>query len=162
MARLGLAHIPMGRQLFGNLTVHENLLLGAFLPESRKMREDNLEKVHTLFPDLKKYAKDKAAQLSGGQQQMVAIARGLMLNPKMLLLDEPSLGLSPLLVKDVMAAIRRVADTGMPVLLVEQNVKQVLQISDRAYVLENGHQVLAGPSRELQDNELIRKAYLGL
>lgn len=126
------------------------------------MREDNLEKVHTLFPDLKKYAKDKAAQLSGGQQQMVAIARGLMLNPKMLLLDEPSLGLSPLMVKGVMAAIRRVADTGMPVLLVEQNVKQVLQISDRAYVLENGHQVLAGPSRELQDNELIRKAYLGL
>ncbi|MFT7294743.1 MAG: branched-chain amino acid transport system ATP-binding protein [Pseudohongiellaceae bacterium] len=162
MARLGLAHIPMGRQLFGNLTVHENLLLGAFLPESRKMREDNLEKVHALFPDLKKYAKDKAAQLSGGQQQMVAIARGLMLNPKMLLLDEPSLGLSPLMVKGVMAAIRRVADTGMPVLLVEQNVKQVLQISDRAYVLENGHQVLAGPSRELQNNELIRKAYLGL
>jgi len=162
MARLGLAHVPMGRQLFGNLNVYENLLLGAFLPEARKMREENLEKVHTLFPDLKKYAKEKAAQLSGGQQQMVAIARGLMLGPKMLLLDEPSLGLSPLLVKDVMAAIRRVADTGMPVLLVEQNVKQVLQVSDRAYVLENGHQVLAGPSQELQDNELIRKAYLGL
>lgn len=162
MAQLGLAHVPMGRQLFGNLTVHDNLLLGAFLPESRKLREENLKKVHTLFPDLQKYAKEKAAQLSGGQQQMVAIARGLMLSPKMLLLDEPSLGLSPLLVKGVMAAIRRVADTGMPVLLVEQNVKQVLQISDRAYVLENGHQVLAGPSRELQDNELIRKAYLGL
>jgi len=107
--------------------------------------------VHTLFPDLKKYAKDKAAQLSGGQQQRVTIARGLMLNPKMLLLDESSLGLSPLMVKGVIAAIRRVTDTGMPVLLVEQNVKQVLQISDRAYVLENGHQVLAGPSRELQE-----------
>ena len=93
---------------------------------------------------------------------MVAIARALMLGPKMLLLDEPSLGLSPLLVKDVMAAIRRVADTGMPILLVEQNVKQVLQVSDCAYVLENGHQVLDGPSRELQGNEMIKKAYLGL
>ena len=93
---------------------------------------------------------------------MVAIARGLMLGPKMLLLDEPSLGLSPLLVKDVMAAIRRVADTGMPILLVEQNVKQVLQVSDRAYVLENGYQVLDGSSRELQGNEMIKKAYLGL
>lgn len=162
MAQLGLAHVPMGRQLFGNLTVHENLLLGAFLPEAKKKRQDNLEKVHALFPDLKKYSSSKAAQLSGGQQQMVAIARGLMLSPKMLLLDEPSLGLSPLLVKDVMAAIRRVADTGMPILLVEQNVKQVLQVSDRAYVLENGHQVLDGPSRELQDSDLIRKAYLGL
>lgn len=162
MAQLGLAHVPMGRQLFGNLTVHDNLLLGAFLPEARSQREKNLEKVHSLFPDLKKYSKEKAAQLSGGQQQMVAIARGLMLGPKMLLLDEPSLGLSPLLVKDVMSAIRRVADTGMPILLVEQNVKQVLQVSDRAYVLENGNQVLEGPSTELQDSELIKKAYLGL
>lgn len=162
MAKLGLAHVPMGRQLFGNLTVHDNLLLGALLPESRNDREENLEKVHALFPDLKKYAKEKAAQLSGGQQQMVAIARGLMLGPKMLLLDEPSLGLSPLLVKDVMTSIRRVADTGMPILLVEQNVNQVLQVSDRAYVLENGHQVIEGPSHELRNSDLIRKAYLGL
>lgn len=162
MAQLGLAHVPMGRQLFGNLTVHDNLLLGAFLPEARQNREINLEKVHSLFPDLKKYANEKAAQLSGGQQQMVAIARGLMLGPKMLLLDEPSLGLSPLLVKDVMAAIRRVADTGMPILLVEQNVNQVLKVSDRAYVLENGHQVIDGPSKDLQNSDLIRKAYLGL
>lgn len=162
MARLGLAHVPMGRQLFGNMTVHDNLLLGASLPSARERRDENLEKVLTLFPDLKKYAREKAAQLSGGQQQMVAIARGLMLGPKMLLLDEPSLGLSPLLVKDVMAAIRRVADTGMPILLVEQNVKQVLQVSDRAYVLENGYQVLDGPSNSLQDNEMIKKAYLGL
>lgn len=162
MARVGLAHVPMGRQLFGNMTVHDNLLLGASLPSSRERRDKNLEKVHRLFPDLKKYEREKAAQLSGGQQQMVAIARALMLGPKMLLLDEPSLGLSPLLVKDVMAAIRRVADTGMPILLVEQNVKQVLQVSDRAYVLENGHQVLDGPSRELQGNEMIKKAYLGL
>lgn len=162
MARLGLAHVPMGRQLFGNMTVHDNLLLGASLPAARAQRDENLEKVHTLFPDLAKYAHEKAAQLSGGQQQMVAIARALMLGPKMLLLDEPSLGLSPLLVKDVMAAIRRVADTGMPVLLVEQNVKQVLQVSDRAYVLENGYQVLDGPSHALKDNEMIKKAYLGL
>lgn len=162
MARLGLAHVPMGRQLFGNMTVHDNLLLGAILPEARASRDENLKKVHALFPDLKRYASEKAAQLSGGQQQMVAIARALMLGPKMLLLDEPSLGLSPLLVKDVMAAIRRVADTGMPILLVEQNVKQVLQVSDRAYVLENGYQVLDGPSHELQGNDVIKKAYLGL
>lgn len=162
MARMGLAHVPMGRQLFGNMTVNDNLLLGAMLPSAKRKRDENLAKVHTLFPDLKKYSNERAAQLSGGQQQMVAIARGLMLGPKMLLLDEPSLGLSPLLVKDVMAAIRRVADTGMPILIVEQNVKQVLQVSDRAYVLENGHQVLDGPSNELQGSEMIKKAYLGL
>jgi branched-chain amino acid transport system ATP-binding protein len=162
MARLGLAHVPMGRQLFGNMTVHDNLLLGASLSAARARRDENLEKVHTLFPDLKLYAREKAAQLSGGQQQMVAIARGLMLDPKMLILDEPSLGLSPLLVKDVMAAIRRVADTGMPILLVEQNVNQVLQISDRAYVLEHGRQILDGPSSVLKGNDMIKKAYLGL
>lgn len=162
MARLGLAHVPMGRQLFGNMTVHDNLLLGASLPAARQRRGENLEKVHALFPDLKTYARERAAQLSGGQQQMVAIARALMLGPKMMIMDEPSLGLSPLLVKEVMAAIRRVADTGMPILLVEQNVKQVLQVSDRAYVLEHGRQVLDGPSRDLQGNEMIKKAYLGL
>jgi branched-chain amino acid transport system ATP-binding protein len=162
MAEKGLAHVPMGRQLFPNMSVHDNLMLGAYLPRARGAREENLRRVHELFPDLVRQADAMAGQLSGGQQQMVAIARALMLGPKMMIMDEPSLGLSPLLVKEVMAAIRRVAETGMPVLLVEQNVKQVLKVSDRAYVLENGRQVLDGPSRELEGHPMIRKAYLGL
>lgn len=162
MAQRGLAHVPMGRQLFANMSVHENLLLGAYLPAARSKRDESLKRVYRLFPDLEKFAEVPAAQLSGGQQQMVAIGRALMLDPKMLIMDEPSLGLSPLLVKDVMAAIRRVADTGLPILLVEQNVKQVLLISDRTYVLENGRHVLDGPSAELQGHPMIKKAYLGL
>ncbi|HLW27818.1 MAG TPA: ABC transporter ATP-binding protein [Kiloniellales bacterium] len=162
MAQRGLAHVPMGRQLFANMTVHENLLLGAFLPAARSKRDSSLEKIYHLFPDLKKNAQAMAGQLSGGQQQMVAIGRALMLDPSMLIMDEPSLGLSPLLVKDVMASIRRVADTGLPILLVEQNVKQVLSISDRTYVLENGRNVLDGASEELQGHPMIKKAYLGL
>jgi len=162
MAQRGLAHVPMGRQLFANMTVYENLLLGAYLPAARSKREESLERVYRLFPDLKKYATAAAGQLSGGQQQMVAIGRALMLDPRMLIMDEPSLGLSPLLVKEVMASIRRVADTGLPILLVEQNVKQVLTISDRAYVLENGRHVLDGPSAELEGHPMVKKAYLGL
>ncbi len=162
MAMRGLAHVPMGRQLFPNMSVHENLMLGAYLPEARARREESLAQVHELFPDLAKYARSPAGELSGGQQQMVAIARALMLRPKMLIMDEPSLGLSPILVKEVMASIRRVSQTGLPILLVEQNVKQVLAVSDRAYVLENGKQVLDGPSRDLEGDPMIKKAYLGL
>ncbi|MEB2319562.1 MAG: ABC transporter ATP-binding protein [Pseudomonadota bacterium] len=162
MAQKGLAHVPMGRQLFPNLSVQENLLLGAYLPHLRKGREEVLGKVYGLFPDLERIAGQMAGALSGGQQQMLAIGRALMLSPVMLIMDEPSLGLSPRYVKDVMRAIRSVADTGLPVLLVEQNIKQVLQVSDRAYVLENGRLVLEGGSAELQGHPLIRKAYLGL
>lgn len=162
MAKRGLAHIPMGRQLFPNMSVEENLLLGAFLPTARAHRSENLARVYDLFPELVTFARAPAGRLSGGQQQMVAIARGLMLGPKMLIMDEPSLGLSPLLVRAVMAAIRRVAETGLPILLVEQNVKQVLNVSHRTYVLENGRIVLEGPSGELQGHPMIRKAYLGL
>ncbi len=162
MAAKGLAHVPMGRQLFPNMSVRENLLLGAYLPAARSNRVENLERVETLFPDLVKQSAIPAGALSGGQQQMVAIARALMLGPKMLIMDEPSLGLSPLFVKEVMAAIRRVAETGLPILLVEQNVKQVLAVSHRTYVLENGRQVLDGPSAELQGHPMIKKAYLGL
>jgi branched-chain amino acid transport system ATP-binding protein len=162
MAEKGLAHVPMGRQLFPNMTVEDNLMLGAYLPRARAERDRNLKRVYELFPDLVAFANAKAAQLSGGQQQMVAIARALMLGPKMLIMDEPSIGLSPLLVKEVMAAIRRVAETGLPILLVEQNVKQVLNVSHRVYVLENGRLVLDGPSAELQGHPMIRKAYLGL
>lgn len=162
MAERGLAHVPMGRQLFANMSVHENLMLGAYLPQARAKRGETLRVVHELFPDLAKYARSPAGELSGGQQQMVAIGRALMLRPKMLIMDEPSLGLSPILVKEVMASIRRVAQTGLPILLVEQNVKQVLTVSDRAYVLENGRQVLDGPSPELEGHPMVKKAYLGL
>jgi branched-chain amino acid transport system ATP-binding protein len=162
MAQKGLAHVPMGRQLFPNLTVEDNLMLGAYLPRPRAERDENLRRVYELFPDLVRFARARAGQLSGGQQQMVAIARALMLGPRMLIMDEPSIGLSPILVKEVMGAIRRVAESGLPILLVEQNVKQVLNVSHRAYVLENGRLVLEGPSAELQGHPMIRKAYLGL
>lgn len=162
MARRGLAHVPMGRQLFPNLTVKDNILLGSYLPHLRPRRANNLAKVLHLFPDLEKCSHMLAGALSGGQQQMVAISRALMLEPELLILDEPSLGLSPLYVKQVMRAIRNVADLGFPVLLVEQNIKQVLQFSHRAYVLENGRLVLEGPSDELMGHPIIKKAYLGL
>lgn len=162
MAEKGLAHVPMGRQLFPNLSVKDNILLGGYLPRLRPRRKENIERVFSLFPDLEALAPRMAGALSGGQQQMVAIGRALMLEPTMLIMDEPSLGLSPLYVKDVMRAIRRIADTGFPVLLVEQNIKQVLQFSHRAYVLENGRLVLSGSSAELQGHPMIKKAYLGL
>src|SRR5690606_2027939 len=133
MAQKGLAHVPMGRQLFPNLSVRENLLLGAYLPKLRKGRNEVLGSVYQLFPDLEQIGDRMAGALSGGQQQMLAIGRALMLSPVMLIMDEPSLGLAPRYVKDVMRAIRSVADTGLPVLLVEQNIKQVLHVSDRAY-----------------------------
>ena len=162
LAALGVAHVPMGRQLFPNMSVEENLSLGAYLPAARKYRAESFERVYELFPDLQKKRKDMAGALSGGQQQMVAIGRALMLRPKMLLMDEPSLGLAPLLVKEVMGVIRRVSETGLPILLVEQNVMQVLKVSDRTYVLENGKLVIHGPSEELMGNPVVKKAYLGL
>lgn len=162
LAALGVAHVPMGRQLFPNMSVEENLSLGAYLPSARKHRAENFERVYELFADLHKKRRDMAGALSGGQQQMVAIGRALMLGPKMLLMDEPSLGLAPLLVKEVMGVIRRVSETGLPILLVEQNVMQVLKVSDRAYVLENGKLVIHGPSEKLMGNPVVKKAYLGL
>jgi len=162
MALRGLAHVPMGRQLFPDMSVHENLMLGAHLPPARRRREEGFERVYSLFPNLVQKRNDMAGSLSGGQQQMVAIGRALMLHPKMLIMDEPSLGLAPLLVRDVMQVIRTVAETGMPILLVEQNVSQVLRISDRAYVLDNGHLITQGPSAELANDPLVRKAYLGI
>ncbi len=162
LALRGLAHVPMGRQLFPDMTVEENLSLGAYLPPARARRAEGFERVYQLFPDLQNKRRIQAGALSGGQQQMVAIGRALMLHPKVLIMDEPSLGLAPLLVREVMQVVRRVSETGMPILLVEQNVTQVLKISDRAYVLENGRLVLDGPSVQLQGDPMIRRAYLGL
>lgn len=162
LALRGLAHVPMGRQLFPDMTVEENLSLGAYLPPARKRRAEGFENVYRLFPDLYTKRRQGAGSLSGGQQQMVAIGRALMLHPRMLIMDEPSLGLAPLLVREVMQVIRRVSETGLPILLVEQNVNQVLNIADRAYVLENGRLVLDGPTAELKGDPMIRKAYLGL
>jgi branched-chain amino acid transport system ATP-binding protein len=162
LAVRGLAHVPMGRQLFTDMTVEENLSLGAYLPGPRARRREGFETVYALFPDLHGKRRAMAGSLSGGQQQMVAIGRALMLQPKMLIMDEPSLGLAPLLVREVMQVIRRVSETGLPILLVEQNVMQVLKISDRTYVLENGRQVLDGPSSELLGNPMIKRAYLGI
>lgn len=162
LAARKLAHVPMGRQLFTNLSVKENILLGSYLPSARVTRKENYAKVMDIFPDLKKLESSAAGSLSGGQQQMVAIGRALMLEPELLIMDEPSLGLSPLYVKQMMSAIRGLADMGFSVLLVEQNIKQVLQVSHRTYVLENGRLVLDGNSHELIGHPMIKKAYLGL
>jgi branched-chain amino acid transport system ATP-binding protein len=161
-AALGIAHVPMGRQLFTAMTVEENLLAGSFLPRARARREANLEKVYMLFPRLHERRVEAVAALSGGEQQMVAVGRGMMLEPSLFLMDEPTMGLSPKLVGEVARVIRTVADTGVPILLVEQNIRLALRLTDRAYVLENGRLVLHGPSSELSGHPEIRRAYLGL
>ena len=159
---LGVSHVPEGRRLFPEMSVHENLLLGALTPEAKKGRAEMLERVYALFPRLKERAKQAAGTMSGGEQQMAAIGRGLMSRPRLLMLDEPSLGLSPLLVGEIFRVVEEVHKEGMTVLLVEQNVFRTLGIADRAYVLENGRIVLTGTGRELLADEHVKKAYLGL
>jgi len=162
MVNLGIAHVPEARRLFPEMTVRENLLLGALTPEAKKTRPEMLEKVFTIFPRLKEREKQQAGTLSGGEQQMAAIGRGLMSKPRLLMLDEPSLGLSPILVADIFRVINEVHAAGVTVLLVEQNVFLTLEIADRAYVLENGRVVLQGSGAELLADDHVRKAYLGL
>jgi branched-chain amino acid transport system ATP-binding protein len=162
MVGLGIAHVPEARRLFPDMTVRENLLLGALTPEARKNRPQTLEKMFTLFPRLKEREKQLAGTLSGGEQQMAAIARGLMSSPRLLMLDEPSLGLSPLLVSEIFRVIEEVHRGGTTVLLVEQNVFKTLGIADRAYVLENGRIALTGRGRELLADDHVKRAYLGL
>jgi branched-chain amino acid transport system ATP-binding protein len=159
---LGVAHVPEGRQLFPGLTVEENLRLGAILPMAKSQRETSLELVYNLFPRLKERNQQLAGTLSGGEQQMLAIGRGLMLKPRLLMLDEPSLGLAPLLVKEVYAKITEIQKLGMAVLLVEQNVPLTLKAIDRGYVIENGKVVLSGSAKELKDNPAVKEAYLGI
>lgn len=159
---LGLVQIPEGRCLFGNMTVMENLELGAYIRRARSKRQETMDYVFSLFPILKERKEQIAKTLSGGEQQMLSIARGLMCKPRMLILDEPSWGLAPKLVSEVISTIKAINSEGMTILLVEQHVKQCLEISNRAYVVENGRIVLQGLGREVFENSMVKKAYLGL
>jgi branched-chain amino acid transport system ATP-binding protein len=158
----GIAHVPEGRQLFTNMTVRENLEMGAYLPRAQTAAADTLARVTALFPRLAERAGQQAGTLSGGEQQMLAIGRALMSLPRLLILDEPSLGLAPLMVKAIFGAVRRINTGGTTVLLVEQNLVQSLRLSHRGYVLETGRIVLAGTGEELLANPHTRKAFLGL
>ena len=162
IVELGVVQIPEARLLFPFMTVLENLELGSYIPKARKVKEENLEIVFKLFPVLEERKTQMAGTLSGGEQQMLAIARGLMARPKLLMLDEPSLGLAPLLVKQVFGTVREINAQGITVLLVEQNVFHSLSIADRAYVLENGSVVLEGEGKEILDNPQVKEAYLGI
>ncbi len=159
--RLGLAQVPEGRRVFSRMTVQENLEMGAFVRKDSENVARDFERVFERLPRLKERRKQVAGTLSGGEQQMLAIGRALMSHPKMLLLDEPSMGLSPLLVTEIFSIIRQVNDSGVTVLLVEQNAKKALEIADRAYVLETGTIVMQGAAADLAGDERIRRAYLG-
>lgn len=158
----GVVQVPEGRKIFPQMSVIENLRMGSFSPHARTKRKENLERAFSLFPRLREREKQLGGTLSGGEQQMLAIARGLMADPKLLLLDEPSLGLSPLLVKAIFEIITEIRKQGVTILLVEQNVFQSLKIADRAYVLETGRVVLKDKGAALLGNEHVRKAYLGM
>jgi branched-chain amino acid transport system ATP-binding protein len=159
---MGLIHIPEGRKIFPSLTVGENLELGAYLKAAKKTRGEVMEQVFNLFPILKERRRQSAGTLSGGEQQMLALGRGLMSAPKLLMIDEPSLGLSPLLAEQIFVTIKRINQGGVTILLVEQNVFASLAMAHRGYILENGRIVLEGEAKELLANQDIRKAYLGL
>ena len=161
VVELGLIQVPEGRRIFPNLTVRENLELGSFR-RGRARRAHNLERVGTIFPRLAERWEQLAGSLSGGEQQMLAIGRGLMSEPKLLILDEPSLGLSPLLVETMFALIQRINEDGLSILLVEQNVVQSLAIAHRGYVLENGAIALAGRASELLENPNLKRSYFGI
>ncbi len=158
---LGLIQVPEGRRIFSNLTVRENLEMGAFIRKDREQIKKDYEMVYTRFPRLKERLRQMAGTLSGGEQQMLAIARALMSKPKLLLLDEPSMGLAPLLVKEIFSIIQEINQAGTTVLLVEQNAHLALSVADRAYVLETGRIVAQGSAKALASSEDVRKAYLG-
>ncbi|WP_240374408.1 ABC transporter ATP-binding protein [Bacillus piscicola] len=159
---LGLIQVPEGRQLFPFLTVRENLEMGAFTKEARNKLNENMERVFELFPEMKKKEKQIAGTMSGGEQQMCAIGRGLMSNPKLIMLDEPTLGLAPLIVKKIFNIIRELRDMNITVLLIEQNVRQSLKIADRAYMLSNGKIIKEGTALDLMDSNDIKQGYLGV
>jgi branched-chain amino acid transport system ATP-binding protein len=159
---LGICHIPEGRRLFPEMSVRENLEMGAYLPRVWKQKEETLEHVYELFPVLQERGGQLARTLSGGEQQMLAMGRGLMSRPKLCVIDEPSNGLAPLFVKEIFDIIQGLRKQGIAILLIEQNVRLTLELADRAYVLENGRVILAGESKKLLKTELIKKSYLGL
>lgn len=157
-----IVHVPEGRKLFPYMTVKENLQMGSYYPTVRKSRQEMLKWVYSLFPVLEERETQLAHTLSGGEQQMLAIARGLMGKPKILLLDEPSIGLGPLIVRKIFEAIEKVNQEGVTVLLVEQNVNEALNLANRAYVLENGRITMEGSGKDLLNNDHVREAYLGI
>ncbi len=159
---LGIIQVPEGRKLFSKMTVKENLEMGAYSKRARKDRKKNLEYVYSLFPELINMEKKPAGNLSGGQQQMVAIGRGLMANPQILILDEPSIGLSPIMTENVFEIINSIKKTGVSVLISEQNIEDVLNLADRAYVIQQGSVVLEGTAEEIKNDNNVRKAYLGM
>ncbi|MEW6347640.1 MAG: ABC transporter ATP-binding protein [Thermodesulfobacteriota bacterium] len=162
IVKLGLIYVPEDRRLFRPLSVEENLLLGAYTLTDEARTKANLESVYRLFPVLEHRRGQAVATMSGGEQQMVAIGRGLMSNPKLLMLDEPSLGLAPILVDEVLDTVRRLKEQGLTILLVEQNVREALEICDRAYVLQTGRIMQEGSSEELLRSDEVRKAFLGM
>ena len=161
LAGLGMAHVPEGRRVFSDMTVLQNLKLGAYSRKNKAETAETLEMVYTRFPRLKERRNQVAGTLSGGEQQMLAIGRALMSRPRLVLMDEPSMGLSPIFVNEIFDIIGTMKADGVTVLLVEQNAKKALSVADRAYVLETGSIALSGDAKELMDNEQIRKAYLG-
>jgi branched-chain amino acid transport system ATP-binding protein len=158
----GIAHVPEGRRLFPQLTVAENLKMGAFLPSARSHFRESLERVYTLFPVLAERQAQRAGSLSGGEQQMLAVGRALMSRPKLILFDEPSMGLAPVMVLRLFDLIRRVREEGYTILVVEQNVRQVLKLVDRAYLLEVGRIKVEGRAADLAEQDFVRQAYVGL
>lgn len=163
IVRMGLVQVPEGREVFKEMSVHENLELGAFLKPNRREMADDFEKVFTLFPRLKERAAQKASTLSGGEQQMLAIGRALMGRPRLIMFDEPSMGLSPVLVEQIFETILRLnREQGLTILLVEQDVRLALRVASHAYILENGEVSLQGPAQQLMDDPAVRRAYLGV
>ncbi len=157
----GISQVPEGRRVFGDQTIEENLLLGAYLRKNKSEIKQSMEEVFTLFPRVKERRKQLAGTMSGGEQQMLAIGRALMAKPKLLLLDEPSMGLAPIVVEEIFEIIKNIRKTGTTILLVEQNANAALQIADRGYVLETGSVVLEGLAQDLLHDDSVRKAYLG-
>jgi branched-chain amino acid transport system ATP-binding protein len=162
IVRRGIAHVPEGRRVFASATVRDNLLLGAYVERDRSARARRLEEAFAAFPILRARLEQRASTLSGGEQQMLAIARGTMSGPKLLMLDEPSLGIAPILIPDIYDGIRRIAANGTSVLLVEQNVREALKLASEAFVLQTGRVVASGTTAELAESELIKRAFLGL